>query len=130
MTDTTFDAKTSKLLLVKTSYASESIWDALISYLTISLFCFSFSVSYLTFLAILYTHNELDTSSYIRGPPDTGASCVCRLKDRQQEARAVLVGSHYIGDYYKILELKYMYYIPLTTLLSGLFIDIKHVKFT
>ena len=38
--------------------------------------------------------------------------------------------SHYIGDYYKIVELKYMYYISLTTLLSGLFIDIKHVKFT
>ena len=52
------------------------------------------------------------------------------FKDRQQEAMAVLVGLHYIGDYYKILELKYMYYIPLTTLLSGLFIDIKHVKFT
>ena len=52
------------------------------------------------------------------------------FKDRQQEARAVLVGSHYIGDYYMILELQYMYYIPLTTLLFGLFIDIKHVKFT
>ena len=53
-----------------------------------------------------------------------------RLKDRQQEARAVLVGSRYIGDYYMVLELKYMYYIPLFTLLSGLFIDIKYVKFT
>ena len=52
------------------------------------------------------------------------------IKDRQQEARAVLVGSRYIGDYYIILELQYMYYIPLTTLLSGLFIDIKHIKFT
>ena len=52
------------------------------------------------------------------------------LKDRQQEARAVLVGSRYIGDCYMVLELRYMYYIPLTTLLSGLFIDIKYVKFT
>ena len=52
------------------------------------------------------------------------------IKDRQQEARAVLVGSHYIGDYYMIHEVQYMYHIPLTTLLSGLFIDIKHVKFT
>ena len=50
------------------------------------------------------------------------------IKDRQQEARAVLVGLHYIGHYYMPLEPKYMYYIPLTTLLSGLFIDIKHVK--
>ena len=44
--------------------------------------------------------------------------------------KAVLVGSRYIGDYYFILELQYMYYIPLPTLLSGLFINIKHVKFT
>ena len=29
-----------------------------------------------------------------------------------------------------VLELQYMYDIPLTTLHSGLFIDIKHVKFT
>ena len=47
------------------------------------------------------------------------------FKDRQQEARAVLVGSRYIGDYYMILELQYMYYIPITTLLSGLFIGKK-----
>ena len=52
------------------------------------------------------------------------------FKDRQQEARAVLVGSRYIGDYYMILELQYMYYIPITTLLSALFIGIKNVKFT
>ena len=52
------------------------------------------------------------------------------VKDRQQEARAVLVGSRYIGDYYMILEVQYMYHIPLTTLLYGLSIDIKHVKFT
>ena len=52
------------------------------------------------------------------------------IKDRQQEARSVLVGSRYIGDYYMVLELQYMYYIPLTTLLSGLFIDIKYVKLT
>ena len=52
------------------------------------------------------------------------------FKGRQQEARAVLVGSHYIGDYYMVLELEYMYYIPLTSLLSGLFIDIKYVEFT
>ena len=42
----------------------------------------------------------------------------------------VLVGSRYIGDFYVILEVQYMYHVPLTTLLSGLFIDIKHVKFT
>ena len=52
------------------------------------------------------------------------------LKDRQQEARAVLVGSRYIGDHYVPLKLPNVYDIPLTTLLSGLFIDIKHVKFT
>ena len=52
------------------------------------------------------------------------------VKGRQQEARAVLVGSHYIGYYHMPLEPRYMYYIPLTTLLSGLFIDIKHVKIT
>ena len=42
---------------------------------------------------------------------------------------AVLVGSRYIGDYHMIIEVQYMYHIPLTTLLSGIFIDIKHVKF-
>ena len=52
------------------------------------------------------------------------------IKDRQQEARAVLMESHYIGDFHMPLEPKYMYYIPLTILLSGLFIDIKHVKIT
>ena len=50
------------------------------------------------------------------------------FKDRQQEARAVLVGSHYIGHYYMPLEPKYMFYIPLTTLLSGLFIAINMLK--
>ena len=42
----------------------------------------------------------------------------CIFKDRQQEARVVLVGSHYVGDYYLILELKYMYYIPLNYYLT------------
>ena len=53
------------------------------------------------------------------------------LKDRQQEVRAVLVASHYIGtSIYMSLHRQYMYYIPLTTSLSGLFIDIKHLKIT
>ena len=50
--------------------------------------------------------------------------CIENFKDTQQEARAVLVGSGYISDYYMILELQYMYHIPLTTLLSVIFIDI------
>ena len=57
-------------------------------------------------------------------------TCTECIKDRQQEARAVLVGSRYIGDYYMILDVQCMYHIPLPTLLYGLFIDIKHVKFT
>lgn len=32
----------------------------------------SFTISYMTFIVILYTHNELDNTSYVRGPPDTG----------------------------------------------------------
>ena len=53
-------------------------------------------------------------------------ACALRIDNKRQG----LVGSRYIGDYYMILELQYMYYIPLTTLLSGLFINIKHVKLT
>ena len=37
------------------------------------------------------------------------------LKDRQQEVRAVLVASRYIGDYYMTLEVLFMYHIPLYT---------------
>ena len=50
------------------------------------------------------------------------------LKDRQQEVGAVLAMSRYIGDKYMSFDRQYMYYIPLTTLLSGLSIDIKHIK--
>ena len=50
------------------------------------------------------------------------------IKDRQQEAGAVVVESRYIGDYNMILELQYMYCIPLTALFSGLCIGIKHNK--
>ena len=53
-----------------------------------------------------------------------------KCMDRQQEVRAVLVGSRYIWDNYMPLKVRYMYYIPLYTLLYGSFIDIKHVKFT
>ena len=52
------------------------------------------------------------------------------VKDRQQEVRAVLVASRYFGDQYMALDIKYMIYILLITLLSGLSIDIKHIKFT
>ena len=52
------------------------------------------------------------------------------FNDRQQEVRAVLVGSRYIGDYYMPLKVRYMYYTPLYTSLYASFIDIKHVKFT
>ena len=52
------------------------------------------------------------------------------FKDRQQEVKAVLVASRYIGDYYMPLEVQYMRYIPLFTLLQGLFIDIKYLEFT
>ena len=52
------------------------------------------------------------------------------VKDRQQEVRAVLVASHYIGDQYMALDFQYMFDILLITLLSGLFIDIKHIKIT
>ena len=38
------------------------------------------------------------------------------FKDRQQEVRAVLVASRYIGDYYMTLEVLFMYPIPLYTL--------------
>ena len=62
---------------------------------------------------------------------------VCRIfcntsgvKDRQQEVGAVLVVSRYIGDQYMSLDRQYMHYIPLTTLVSGLSIDIKHIKIT
>ena len=51
-------------------------------------------------------------------------------KDRQQEARAVLVALHCIGDACVSVEVYYMYYISLITLLYGLFIDIKHVQIT
>ena len=37
-------------------------------------------------------------------------------QDRQQEARAVLAASRFIGDFYMPIELQYMYYIPLITL--------------
>ena len=52
------------------------------------------------------------------------------VKDRQQEVRAVLVASRYIGDYHMPLKVLFMYHIPLYTLIYGLFIDIKHVKIT
>ena len=39
-----------------------------------------------------------------------------RLKDRQQEVRAVLVVSRYIRDYPMPLEVLFMYHIPLYTL--------------
>ena len=37
---------------------------------------------------------------------------------------------HYSGDSCVAVEVYYMYYISLITLLYGLFIDIKHVKIT
>ena len=52
------------------------------------------------------------------------------LKDRQQEARPVLVASQCNGDYYIPLKIQYMYYIPFISLLYGLFIDIKYVPDT
>ena len=52
------------------------------------------------------------------------------LKDRQQEVRAFLEGSRYISDCYVPFVIQYMHYIPLITLLSGLFIDIKHINIT
>ena len=41
------------------------------------------------------------------------------VKDRQQEASAILVVSHCIGDYYMALWVQYMYYITHFTLLYG-----------
>ena len=50
------------------------------------------------------------------------------LKDRQQEVRPLLVASRYTGDYCMPLEVQYMCYIPLISLLYGLFNYIKYVK--
>ena len=52
------------------------------------------------------------------------------IKDRQQEVRVVLVASRYFGDQYMALDIKNMIYILLIALLSGLYIDIKHIKLT
>ena len=56
------------------------------------------------------------------------SNSVAGFKDRQQSTKAILVGSRYNGDCYLILEPHYMYYIQQSALLSGLFIDIIHVK--
>ena len=56
------------------------------------------------------------------------SNSVAGFKDRQQSTKAILVGSRYNGDCYLILEPHYMYYIPHTAFLSGLFIDIIHVN--
>ena len=52
------------------------------------------------------------------------------LKDRQQEVQPVLVRWRYIGDYFVLLEIQCRYHIPLSKLVSGLFIDINHLKIT
>ena len=52
------------------------------------------------------------------------------LKDRQQEVWPILVGPQFNGYYYLPHWVQYMYYIHFISLLCGLFIDIKHVKFT
>ena len=50
-------------------------------------------------------------------PSDDSVSFCERVvvKDRQQEVRAVLVASRYIGDYHMLLQILLMYYIPLFT---------------
>ena len=51
------------------------------------------------------------------------------IKDRKTGG-TVVVGWHYIGDYFVPLEIQCRYHIPLSKLVSSLFIDINHVKIT
>ena len=64
------------------------------------------------------------------GSPSPTMHSSAFFKDRQQEARPVLVASQCNGDYYISLKIQYMYYIPFISLLYGLFIDIKYVTVT
>ena len=52
------------------------------------------------------------------------------LRIEKQEVQPVVVGWCYISDYFVPLEIQCRYHIPLSKLVSSLFIDINHVKIT
>ena len=81
-----------------------------------------------------FTYSDMDTrwDSLIRATSLAIISlsvekCQTGFKDRQQEVWPVLAASQYNGNHYVLLEVQYMYYIYIISLLYDLFINIMHI---